>query len=203
MSRNIKLIIQAYLDEEKKDFQRFQSWKHCFEFFRDIYFKNESSDDIAALHLGFYLASWGMYRGSTFLLQNDYKIHVEIVKYAKEMKDTDFSKFENIQKLKEFIIHYYQKNANHSSTKSTNVTDTLVTKILLGIFGCIPAYDEYLKKGLRLNNLQGKMNKISFEELNTFYENNKLDFQPYEKSYPRMKLLDMYFWKLGEMTIKS
>ncbi len=41
---------------------------------------DEETIDMLALHLGFYLASWGMYRGSSFLLQKDYKVHVPIVK---------------------------------------------------------------------------------------------------------------------------
>ena len=32
------------------------------------------------LHLAFYLASWGMYRGSSFLLQKDYRVHYDVVK---------------------------------------------------------------------------------------------------------------------------
>lgn len=32
------------------------------------------------LHLAFYLASWGMYRDSSFLLQKDYRVHYDVVK---------------------------------------------------------------------------------------------------------------------------
>jgi hypothetical protein len=35
--------------------------------------------DHAALQLGFYLASWGMYRGSGFLLQHAYTIHLGVI----------------------------------------------------------------------------------------------------------------------------
>ncbi|WP_181023629.1 hypothetical protein [Brevibacillus laterosporus] len=35
--------------------------------------------DYLSLLLAFYLASWGMYRGSSFLLQKDYKVHKDIV----------------------------------------------------------------------------------------------------------------------------
>ena len=59
---------------------RYQSWKHCYEAFGDI----TKDNDYLALHLGFYLASWGMYRGSTGLLQKDYKIHIGAVKIVKE-----------------------------------------------------------------------------------------------------------------------
>jgi hypothetical protein len=35
--------------------------------------------DAAALQLGFYLASWGMYRGSSFLLRRWSTVHVVVV----------------------------------------------------------------------------------------------------------------------------
>ncbi len=55
----------------------FNSWKHCFNYFKENHSRLNEEDvlDIAALHLGFYLASWGMMRGSRDLLQKDYKIH--------------------------------------------------------------------------------------------------------------------------------
>ena len=70
---NINEILKSFINEEEKSFHRFNSWNNCYSFFQNKYFKYNSDDDYddrAALHLGFYLASWGMYRGSTFLLQN-------------------------------------------------------------------------------------------------------------------------------------
>jgi hypothetical protein len=47
---------------EAEDYSRYNSWKYCYEVFGD---KTKHRDiDYLALHLGFYLASWGMYRGS-------------------------------------------------------------------------------------------------------------------------------------------
>ncbi len=55
---------------------RYRSWEHCYRFFRARPRNEIRSDlDVAALQLGFYLASWGMYRGSSFLLQRDYTVH--------------------------------------------------------------------------------------------------------------------------------
>lgn len=36
--------------------------------------------DYLSLQLAYYLASWGMLRGSSFLLWKDYKIHIPMVK---------------------------------------------------------------------------------------------------------------------------
>ena len=56
---------------------RYKSWEHCYFFFKKLRNKELSERDIelAQLHLAFYLASWGMYRGSSFLLQKDYTVY--------------------------------------------------------------------------------------------------------------------------------
>ena len=37
--------------------------------------------DEAAIQLAFYLASWGMYRGSSFLLQRAYSVHLGVIEH--------------------------------------------------------------------------------------------------------------------------
>jgi hypothetical protein len=59
---------------------RYRSCEHCYRFFRDLKASGfEAQRQNAALQLGFYLASWGMYRGSTFLLQHAYTVHLGVV----------------------------------------------------------------------------------------------------------------------------
>src|SRR5689334_2297276 len=58
---------------------RYRSWEHCFRFFRRGRDEILSDLNAAALQLGFYLASWGMYRGKSFLLQRDYTVHKRTV----------------------------------------------------------------------------------------------------------------------------
>ena len=71
------------IDENSKNFvpnHRFKSWEHNYRIFCEEREKTNPDIDKLSIHLSFYLASWGMYRGSSFLLQNDYKIHEEAVK---------------------------------------------------------------------------------------------------------------------------
>ena len=66
---------------------RYKSWEWCHKAFisKKEEFKGDSPSeddeiiDYLALQLGFYLASWGMYRGSSYLLQRDYKAHKNAV----------------------------------------------------------------------------------------------------------------------------
>jgi hypothetical protein len=199
---DIHETLNKFIQEQNKEFHRFKSWEHCYRFFQKEYFINSDdvseNDDLAALNLGFYLASWGMYRGSTFLLQNDYKIHVEIVKYLKEnYKKKEFS-FEEIKLLKNDISNIYKKNANPNSSANNSLSNTLITKILLGTYGCIPAYDRFFLNGfIFIKGNKCNFNNESFRKLNQFYDDNKKEFIEFEKNYPKMKLLDMYFWKIG------
>lgn len=76
-----KIVDSLDLSEIEATYSREKSWVWCHKPFIDNKDKNdEETIDMLALHLGFYLASWGMYRGSSFLLQKDYKVHVPIVK---------------------------------------------------------------------------------------------------------------------------
>ena len=175
---------------------RYKSWEH--------------------LHLSFYLASWGMYRGSSFLLWKDYQIHTEVVRKIlenKHLQGIDFSlveyeKLKEIIKLIEWIKNWYTENIKivNGEQKIINVTDTLVTKILLGTLGCVPAYDRYFIDGMRKSGIRySRLSEGNLKSVVDYYQKNQRKFDGaqqviYEKSnifYPPMKLVDMYFWEIG------
>jgi len=70
--------ISAYFGEIAVDpHHRYRSWEHCYGFLREARPSGLAAEQLnGALQLGIYLASWGMYRGSTFLLQRAYTVHV-------------------------------------------------------------------------------------------------------------------------------
>lgn len=79
----IEMIIDSstkFYDEIKSDDNaRYRSWEHCYLQFYKARTQNNVDIDYLCLQLAFYLASWGMYRGSSFLLQKDYKVHMPVV----------------------------------------------------------------------------------------------------------------------------
>lgn len=193
---------------------RYKSWEHCYGFFTD----NSSNSDIDSycLHLAFYLASWGMYRGSSFLLWKDYKVHQEVVKELLKNSDLQEENFlsindaelHRIYELCEWIKNWYPQNIKEidGEPKQVNVTDTLATKIMLGSLGCMPAYDTYFIKGLRKSGIPySSLNIKNFRAVVEFYQKNQDEFQMAQRDiynkigvhYPAMKLLDMYFWVIG------
>lgn len=83
-------VANGYYEAANEDINgRDCSWKHCYSEFCKARNERPCTDDkkdCLSLHLAFYLASWGMYRGSTFLLQKDYKIHRPVVDIIMETK---------------------------------------------------------------------------------------------------------------------
>lgn len=81
MGNVIDLVVKAantfYETMSNDENGRFHSWEHCYKCFHDARTGSFHDDDYLSLQLAFYLASWGMYRGSSFLLQKDYKVHNE------------------------------------------------------------------------------------------------------------------------------
>lgn len=207
-----KKILSFHHQLQSDNNHRYKSWEHCFKYFS----QGKLDKDIACLHLAFYLASWGMYRGSSFLLWKDYLVHREVVQHllsSQHLRSIDFSKqchaeIDEIFKLSSWIKDWYQQNVSHvnGKAKKIHVTDTLVTKILLGTLGCIPAYDRYFIEGLRAKGLShSKLSKTNFLSVVGFYKDNRDDFESIQQSinrtsgtyYPTMKLVDMYFWQIG------
>src|ERR1700754_3443541 len=76
-TKGLQQRIAAFHDRVVADpHHRYRSWEHCYRFFRARTPAAIIADkDAAALQLGFYLASWGLYRGSSFLLQHTYTVH--------------------------------------------------------------------------------------------------------------------------------
>lgn len=193
---------------------RYKSWEHCHQFFRNNHqnLRDPAVLDHASLHLAFYLASWGMLRGGSFLLQKDYKVHKNFLQHVvmKEKYQVFFQGVVDIQLLLELIQDTTQSYFDEvkevgGEEKEIQITDTLVTKILLGIFGNVPAYDRYFKYAAREHGISGSLNENSLQQLQRFYEEHIGDFekvaqeieQLVEVSYPPMKLVDMYLFNYG------
>ena len=218
----VDLIIESattFYNELKADKNgRFRSWEHCYKCFHDARGNGEVDYDYLSLQLAFYLASWGMYRGSSFLLQKDYKVHTPIVK---QILKTEYDcllglECSDIKKasIQRALLHlnskmekYYddiRKSVKENDVKN-KVSTTLITKILMGTLGCVPAYDRYFIDGVKDQKVStGIYNMNSLLKLADFYEENytKLEtvrkkLRVYNLPYPQMKLLDMGFWQVG------
>ncbi len=211
----IQPVIRRYIDQIVRDeFHRYRSWDHCHHAFAESE-KNERH----ALELAFYLASWGMYRGSGGLLQKNHLIHrgaVDILfsnewttlKCSQENEVTK-NHIDKIISLKQKLSAHYQAipfTRSGSEEKAISPTDTLLSKIMLGSFGCVPAYDRYFVTGLKIIGMQYRnFDAASLRELFDFADKNYQEVKIAQQNvqdkagryYPVMKILDMFFWQVG------
>ena len=203
-------ILRYFKEIQKNEHHRCRSWEHCYQYFRSKPPQELLKDKThAALQLGFYLASWGMYRGSGFLLQHDYKIHEGVVE---RIASSEFSELWQIEiglhrsnRQYEEVILRAAKAIRNAYTPYGNATDTLATKVLLGTLACVPAYDRFFKEGFkRAGNQYTGLNADFISQVIQFCEKHsdelctvQAEIGKSDTQYPLMKLVDMYFWQIG------
>ena len=214
----IKSSTEFYNDLKVDENGRYRSWEHCYSYFIKARGSQEIDYDYLSLQLAFYLASWGMYRGSSFLLQKDYKVHIPVVKELLNEKydvlaGIDFIGFKDdsnqklLQDINSFLEQYYDKIRHKVKGQElkNQLSFTLITKILMGTLGCVPAYDRYFIAGIKNQKVAtGIYNLKSIMQLVDFYEKNSARFEPVREKmkvegmpYPQMKMIDMGFWQVG------
>ena len=207
-----------YEDARATENGRSRSWEHCYRVFRDARTDPSPDCDYLSLHLAFYLASWGMYRGSSFLLQKDYKVLVPIVeKILKPEYDclfgvacADLREAEvqgSLENLNKYIAKHFEPIRDEVAGRKvpSSVSPVLITKILMGTLGCVPAYDRFFVDGIKTYKVTTQeYSPKSVLKLVDFYEahNDRLEearrgFEGDGLVYPQMKLLDMGFWQIG------
>lgn len=222
IENNIKIFEKGSSKKSsgKKPIGRYASFDFCFNYFQG--FKNKKdltkkeNMQNSCLHIAFYLASWGMLRGSSFLLQKSIKFYENIIKYIAQKND-DFWKID--------VFNYDDKNINElikcyndikeilSEDGKNKVSKTQITKIMLGVFGNVPAFDKYFMKGSGLSTF----NKNSLKEIHSFYKTNKKNILKKSKGiktfnfdngltknkYTQAKIIDMIFFIEGRKKNKT
>lgn len=219
-------ILLYYKEIENDPYHRYRSWEHCYSFFQKCHSsEDDASVDTATLHLAFYLASRGMYRGSSRSLQKDYRVHMPIVaeilddKYS-ALWSMDFDTIDTTGPEVNLVFQLVSTVKRIYGRLQISPTNTLVTKVLLGTFGCTPAYDALFIEGVTYWNqtlpqeyrpkFPARFGKHNYRGLIDLYRGRKNEFQEAQTyieqrsiTYPVMKLADMYFWMLGYQQSES
>lgn len=208
---------------ENATFTRFNVWDFCHKKFVKYRGKNKSKTAVKnlCLTLAYYLASWGMYRGSGYILHYDQTFYKRVINVVFDEKynplwDLQIDTFESDDELVELL---FGKNGLYDSIEQAlsvpergyKPSETLVTKVILGVFGCCPAFDEVFKEGFFCLNeeMKGKRLRAKYRGFLEFARKNKDKFSENQvpkklKKYPIMKLVDMYYWYVGlEITATS
>ncbi len=204
--------LAAYHGTSVEDpFHRYRSWEYCYGFFRETTPSGIAAQrQIAALQLGFYLASWGMYRGSSFLLQRSYTVHLGVVDCLAEPRfsplwERDFGAEREDRDLIPVILDAVGA-IREAYAPFGKPTDTLLTKVVLGTFGCLPACDRFFIDGFKRVGFQySYLNERFVGRVLGFGLDNSTELREEQARieassgvrYPLMKLIDMYFWQIG------
>lgn len=207
---DIEAAVGGYLRDRDPN-ARYTSFDYCFNHFQQhrtavAAWGEPTGMEASCLHLGFYLASWGMLRGSSDLLQRSARHLVPLIETIGDapagLWDLDLDGYDSngID-----LVHRTALDVRRA-LRPVEASDTLVTKVMLGVFGCVPAFDTYFKKGFRVSTF----GKGSLRRVGEFYRANApvidqlrrptLDFttgQPTTRLYTRAKVVDMIFFIEG------
>ena len=173
---NIQAKVLEFTSASKAN-QRYASFDYCYNYFLTT---EDLKKDIekSCLTLGFYLASWGMFRGSSFLLKRAQNTLNQLLTYISSLDrsvwkiDVDDYSEQNI----DTIIHIYNE-IKGSLIDDRKADLTLITKVLLGVFGFVPAFDSFFTAAFR-DISDGecgfrRVNRNSLSVIKKFYEVNQ------------------------------
>ena len=217
-SKKMEEAINRYIENNdiaENSTSREMAWVNCYKCFSNACISRNINEDYLSLMLTAYLASWGMYTRKSFLLKRDYRIHVPIVQllveeeyrclYGIECKEyyEDSNQFiDKLEKLYKEIETKYdetRKRVYGSENKDGTVSETLITKVLMGTMGCTPAFDYYFNIGKTELGLPRGDFKSKITEIAKKYDDllGKSRFNT-DFNYPQMKLMDMAVWQIGK-----
>jgi hypothetical protein len=210
MTVNIDSNLKAFLDHRAPE-ARYASFDYCFNSFQDA--RDAAETDRLAdedrrlqscLQLGFYLASWGMMRASGDFYKRSVRDLVPVVEQiAAEPASTwdldDHSLTANADEV--LVVSRRIRNSF-----SINASDILVTKTMLGVFGCVPAFDRFFRSGFGCSTLC----RAALVRIGKFYDDNHAEIdgqgiftlnfdtgEDTERRYPSAKIIDMVFFQEG------
>ena len=207
----INELIENFLKQLTADSSRFASFDFCYSYFNSFDDKreiaNEKNIEKSCLQLGFYLASWGMLRASSFLINKSLPYYKGLIRTIantpQEAWDIDLDTYDKDSAL---LIETYKSISSHFNDHRHL---TLTTKIMLGVFGNAPAFDDFFCTTFRKlypGNGFRVFNNDSIRIVNEFYKENSniiekygaalycKDFTSGENSkfnYKKCKIVDM------------
>lgn len=215
---DIEQNVRTYLGD-RSPVERASSFDYCFNYFQAFRDRDAISEiaapqhlELSCLHLGYYLASWGMLRGSTILHTKSYRFFEAIVRAISTEPltswdiDADGYTDDGVSTLidtRDNLAAALTAKPLHGTSRAP--TNTLLTKVMLGVFGSVPAFDTFFLRGFRaVTGERGAFNRKSLKTIGVFYKTNAemIDAQhistidaisgrPTSRRYTRAKIIDM------------
>jgi hypothetical protein len=214
LADRLTLASTQVLARIKTPHDRMLSWDHCYAFFHRLPQSPSAAQiDEAALQLAFYLASYGMYRGSTVLLQKDYKFLIPVIQ---KLRSPGLS----TGRPSNSVAVACEPAAAEAAWVNLGILETflrqigidqtsigiLSTKIMLGTWATVPAFDTSLKAALRAAEIgKATYSKRNFLTVFAYLHKNAPAFQAQVDRfhtegfahYPAMRVIDALLWHQG------
>ena len=199
--------VKEYYRVRGKHYTREYSWNLCYEEFYNIRQQkieiiDEKTTADLARELAAYLASFGMYRNS-ILLDVNYRFYERFIPilFMDDYLCLDNDPSEHIDIILKLFSHIKEtlESIREEYGLDRNVTDTLVSKIILGVYGCVVAYDTKVIASLKAMKKYREMHtgfcEPSVIELYDFYK--EMDIHSYfkgEEMLTPMREMDIVLW---------
>ena len=192
---------------------RYASFDYCHNYFASFAEAGRAAElaspehlEASCLQLGFYLASWGMMRGSTVLLTRSLRYLEPWVRWVAQAPPALWRTDVNVYDARSLNLIVSAAESLRRAVAPDRVTDTLATKILLGVFACVPAFDANFRAGFGTATFsRGSLTRVA-----AFYGDNRdlvdahrvptLDVRTGRDTarlYSRAKVIDMIFFTEG------
>lgn len=211
-------IKEYFRGQEKNHFDRFLAFDICHDYFSKHRGNASSSKNLreSILVLWSYLGSWGMLRGRSYLHElNPFflKDAISVIDKYSILYDIDVADYDELGKTIEVCYFDLRQALSLNNDKPTN---TLVTKIMLGVFSCIPATDVNVSESLyAIYGKHPRTVRTILRATKLYYYINKTLFSPreiitldwngkeYKRTYNTIKLIDMHAFVEGKKLISE
>lgn len=198
--------------------RRERSWDLCFNYFQDNPHPTQNMET-SCLQLGYYLASWGMLRGSSFHFRETNALHyraaIEAIEHHNQtMRGFDVDKYDSASALEDFDAAWYA--LKEALLPEGGAPATLISKVMMGVWGCLPSYDTYFIRTMtdlagerKIRSLRGVSHE-SLRFLHAIWRDHKDEVEevrhanppwafetgsPGERPMTRAKVLDIFGFK--------
>lgn len=221
ITRCVEKFLNVQPDGQASPGGRERSWDFCFNYFQ-AHPEPTQNLELSCLQLGYYLASWGMLRGSSYLFRKTnsrhYKAAIEIIEARNPaLRDIDADDYADPADRQVLLDTY--SDLYYALLPEGGTGKTLVTKVMMGVWGNVPSFDTYFLKSFR--SLAGSPaesasfrypNDRSLALLDEFYAAHDdeidgltrrfttTDFAtglPTDQHLTRMKIIDMFGFQSG------
>lgn len=161
----------AFMSKRGTVKERYSSFDLCFSYFISNRGKLLGSNlETSCLQLWAFLSSWGMVARGNAMQGKSYASLRDIIQFINDNPQYYFSKIDSNNYVDEMAALYLGLKKALNLTQASQ--KTIITKIMLGVYACIPAFDQYVCKTLGTSTI-GDLSKRNIKSIVSIYKAHK------------------------------